>query len=261
MRILPGFLLLFVSCFVAAGDINVIDLRNKTAEDMIPLIEPLLQEGDALTGSGYQLILRTDRATLQQIEKLLEKIDTRPRNLLISVRRVSRETGRNTGVHTTGNVTIGDRPGANVEIHATDRHARRGSDVLQKVRVLEGERATISTGESVPYRTRQVYQHGHWVTVRETVDYEDIGNSFYVRPLVQGDRVTLDIEPAWSDLDRDRGHIRYQSVDTRVSGRLGEWIPLGNIEASSSETGSGILSTHQRRQESRSRLEVKVEVQ
>lgn len=255
------FLLLLAPCFVVAGDINVIDLNNKTAEDVIPLIEPLLQKGDALTGTGYQLILRTDKATLQQIKALLDKIDTRPRNLLISVRNNTRESSRDRGVSSSGSVTIGDHSNTNINIHGLDRRGNRDSDVLQKIRVLEGERATISAGKSVPYRTRQIYQHGHWVTVRETVDYEDVGNRFYVLPRVQGERVTLKIEPEYSSINERNGQVQYQSLETQVSGKLGEWISLGNIDQSSNTKESGILSTRDRRQDIRSNIEVKVEIQ
>ncbi|HIP67303.1 MAG TPA: hypothetical protein EYH06_01770 [Chromatiales bacterium] len=254
------FLILLAPYFVAAGDINVIDLNNKTAEEIIPLIEPLLQKNDALTGTGYQLILRTDKSTLQQIKKLLDKIDTRPRNLLISVRNNTRESGTDRGINTSGSVIVGDHSHADVAVHGLDRRGNRDSDVLQKIRVLEGERATISAGKSVPYRTRQVYQHGHWVTVRETVDYEDVGNSFYVLPRVQGQRVTLEIEPAYSNLNERNGQIQYQSLETQVSGKLGEWISLGNIDQSSNTKEKGILSTRDRRQDIHSNIEVKVEI-
>ena len=254
------FLLLLASLIVSAGDINVIDLNNRTAEDVIPLIEPLLQESDALTGTGYQLILRTDKATLRQIEALLDKIDTRPRNLLVSVRNVTDQHIRDRGVVTSGSVTIGDHSDTQINIHGTDRRSRGDSDVLQKVRVLEGERAFISAGESVPYRSRQIYQNGHWVTVHETVDYEDAGNSFYALPHVQGERVMLEIEPVYSSVDRRNGNIQYQSVETRVSGKLGEWIPLGVIDEQEQTRSNGLLSTHRTERETRSNIEVKVEL-
>lgn len=262
MKVVSLFLLIILApCFVAAVDINVIDLNNRTAEDVIPLIEPLLQKDDALTGTGYQLILRTDKATLRQIKTLLDKIDTRPRNLLISVRNNTRESGMDQGINTSGSVTIGDRTDANVSIYGLDRRGNRDSDVLQKIRVLEGERATISAGKSVPYRTRQIYQHGHWVTVRETVDYEDVGNRFYVLPRVQGERVTLKIEPEYSSINERNGQVQHQSLETQVSGKLGEWISLGNINQTSKTKENGILSTRDRRQDIRSNIEVKVEIQ
>ena len=52
------FLLLLVFCnaLYAAG-MEVIQLHNQTAEELIPIIRPLLGDEGAITGSGYKLIM------------------------------------------------------------------------------------------------------------------------------------------------------------------------------------------------------------
>ena len=243
-----------------AGSIQVLELNHKTASELIPLIKPMLSEGDAITGTGYQLILRTDKATLTQIKSLLQQIDTRPRNLLISVRNNTQQSGRDRELGASGSVVIGDHDRTDIRVYGTDRRNTRDSDVLQKITVLEGERAMVGSGQSVPFRTRQVYRNGRWVTVHENVQFEDVGNSVYVVPSLQGDRVRLSIEPVYSNIEDGSGNIHYQAVNTIVTGRLGEWISLGGIDENIQSRDSGIVSTYRRRKDSYANIEVKVEI-
>ena len=264
MRLLilySGLILAFLlPVAVLADSIQVLELKNKPATDVIPLIEPLLQKNDAVTGTGYQLILRTDQATLGQIKALLDKIDTRPRNLLITVRNNTQQSRSHRGIDASGQVIIGDHDRADVNIRSTDRRNTRDSDVLQSITVLEGQRATIGSGQSIPYRSQQVYRNGRWVTVYENVEFEDVGNSVYVVPTVQGERVRLSIEPEYSSFDRRSGDIQYQSLDTVIVGKLGEWISLGIIDEDIQSSRNGIVSTHRSRKNTYANIEVKVEI-
>jgi hypothetical protein len=59
---------------------------------------------------------------------------------------------------------------------------------------------------------------------------------------VQGDRVQLDIHSRQDRLAGPDGTVDTQTTATRVSGRLGEWIELGDIRESASGQRSGLLS-------------------
>jgi hypothetical protein len=135
----------------------------------------------------------------------------------------------------------------------------------QTVQVLEGYTAFIRAGESRPVRNRQVVRsmvNGQWVDrVIETTDYRDATTGFNVRPRLQGDRVTLDIDPQRETFDdQRRGAVNVQRVATTVSGRLGEWISLGGIGEERSDDRSGILSTRSVRSSDQRGVQVKVEI-
>lgn len=46
---------------VAAGDdeLRVIELKHRPAHEVILLVQPLLTPGDAISGTGFKLIVRT----------------------------------------------------------------------------------------------------------------------------------------------------------------------------------------------------------
>jgi hypothetical protein len=164
----------------AQQSIEIIDLQNRPAAEIIPLIEPLLGPDDVVTGTGFRLIIRVAPATLSQLREVLSAFDAVPRNLVVSVRRGGVETTREREAQLQGrigDVTVGDGSGSRI-IHRQTNDRDRG---VQTLRVLEGQAAFIHAGESVP-----VLRHGGIVlpgaVVGPEVDYRDLERGFLVRP-------------------------------------------------------------------------------
>ena len=82
--------LLLISTLLMADPssrLEVIPLHYRTAEEVIPLIRPFLSEDARISGSGFQLILRTNEKNLEEIKTILTRLDRRPERLLIEVRQ------------------------------------------------------------------------------------------------------------------------------------------------------------------------------
>ena len=239
MNRFPPFVLLLVllsapSAF-AQGTLEVISLRHRTAEQVIPVLRPLLETGGALSGQYNQLIVRTSPANLAQIRSVLDAIDQPARRLVISVRFDNALQSARSGVET--DARISNRgSGANVRIE--DSRSSRGEQVDQRIQVLEGGQATISTGESR--------------------NYAQTGTGIAVVPRVSGNNVTLDIGAQQESFTRG-GAIQGERAVSTVSGRLGEWIDLGGASSASSRSDSGILSSRERTTSGNRTIWVKVE--
>lgn len=255
--LVTGLLLLSLS---AQAELAVIDLGYRTAEELIPALGPIMGPDDVLTGTGYQLIVRGNAQTLEEIRQLLEKLDVRPNNLLITVRRQGSGSSSDRGYAAGGEVVITDRgTGVRGQISGRDGRTDRSGYVTQQLRVIEGSRALISAGESTPVRTRQIYRNGQWLTVTENVEYRDTGDSVYVLPRVQGNRVTLEIEPQSSQWSSGN-QISVDRIQTTVSGQLGEWISLGQSNEASSSEQRGLLSRGSTEHSNNVSYEVRVEI-
>lgn len=283
------FLLLLLSCFLAGSavaqtTVEVIQLRYRQADQVIPVLQPLLGREGSISNFQNQLVIRATPAELAQIKGVLASIDTPPRRLLITVRQDSDVSGNRREAELSGSigndqarVTVpgsASREGGNVVLRDGDDRLRArvvdstqaGSERIgQTVQVLEGNTAFIRAGESRPVRNRQVVRsmvNGQWVDrVVETTDYRDATTGFNVRPRLQGDRVTLDIDPQRENFDdQRRGTVNVQRVATTVSGRLGEWIDLGGINEARSDDRSGTLSTRSARSSEQRGVQVKVEI-
>lgn len=271
-------LVLFAAAALAQERVEVIVLKYRTAEQVIPILQPLVGTEGAVTGMQNKLIVRASPERLAQIKDILARIDTQPRRLMITVRQnTTREAlAREAGVYGTAGgeharVTIPGQPGragGRVELGSGDDRigakvwATEGQETsadVQHLQVLEGNAAFIQVGQSVPYRGRTVYRDARGATVVEdNAGYRDVTSGFYVLPRVAGEQVILEINPQQNTLGA-RGAVNVQQASTTLSGRLGEWIELGGIGQQAESQGSGtVYATRQQRTEQRS-IFVKVE--
>ncbi len=261
----------------AQDKIEVITLNYRAAEQVIPIIQPLLDKDGAVTGMQNRLIIRTSPANLAQIKRVLAQIDTQPKRLMITVRQSTTRDAlaRESSVYGTaggegGRMTLPQTPGAaDARVEVGGERNRAGAKItstrdiensadVQKVQVLEGNPAFIRVGQSVPYRGRTVYRDARGTTVVDDTQFKDVTSGFYVLPRVSGDRVILEINPQRDTLG-SHGAVNIQQAATTLSGRLGEWIELGGIGQQADTSGSGtVYSTRDASTDNRS-IFVKVE--
>ena len=208
----------------AQNSLEIIGLRHRTAEQVIPSLQPLMEPGATLSGQGSQLFVRTSPTNLAELRRALDAIDRPARRLMISVRFDSSLEAERRGLEAGGRVTNRD---AQVELRAQDSRARAEERVEQRVQVLEGARATILTGESRPLRQRQYIQTPAGVVSQEVTVVQEMTSGFEVIPRLSGDTVYVEL------------------AGTTASGRLGEWFLLGAVAMGGSRDARGIASARQ----------------
>jgi hypothetical protein len=104
---------------------------------------------------------------------------------------------------------------------------------------MDGGQAFISVRSERPVGYREVYTSPYGKRVQSGVGYVNADNGFYVRPRLSGDRVVVEVSTRAADFGRG-GAIDTGAVDTRISGRLGEWIPFGGSQDSAERQASGL---------------------
>lgn len=259
-RVWLSFLLLFLTGAVIAAEtrLEVVDLQHRPADQMAEIVQPLLQQDEAVQAHGFQLILRARPDTIRQVRTLLQSLDRAPRRLRISVRHDA----------TTRSVRRGAEAGARIgpddsevraRIYGTE--ARDDGSADQQLQVLEGNPAFIAFGQSVPVGERTVIIESGGATVHDGIQYRDVRSGFYVLPQVRGQRVHLRISPRREAFSRSGGGVvNVQQAETVVEGPLGQWIELGGTLEQTTSRDSGVVYRTQRRSELQARIEVKVEV-
>jgi len=239
---------------VMGQSLEVIDLKYRSAAEVIPVLQPLLEQGGALTGQDYKLFVRTSPANLRQLRAALAQIDRKPNQLLVSVRRsteqeIERERAQ-------ASAAVSNR-GAAVTVNATDSNARDRSDALASVQVIEGNSALINSGSDVPIVTAVAARGGRRPFAGAVTEYRNLSSGFVVTPRVNGTQVVLDIEQ--QDERVVNGTVQTQHLTTQASGPLGEWIRLGGVSESASTQQRGILSRQYSTQTDAREVWVKVE--
>ena len=271
---LRGVLSLILWCALnpsyAQEKIEVLTLRYHSAQEMLPLIEPLVGKNGAVTGMQNRLIIRSDAAHLAQIKQVLASIDTQPKRLQITVRQhTTREAlSRDADIYgsvggRSGRVSLPRQTEGTTSVQALGTRGRVGANVTstrdiessadtQTLQVLEGNAAFIRVGLAVPYTTQSVYRDGRRTSVVEDTQFQDATSGFYVLPRLAGDTVTLEIRPQHNTVD-GQGRLNVQEAATTISARLGEWIELGGVGQRSSSSGKGtVYSTRDISEDNRS---------
>ena len=77
-------LMLLVST-AQADSISTIQLQHRPAEEVIPIVEPMLGADDAISGQGFKIFLRSSPATLARVRDMIDVLDTPAKILQISV--------------------------------------------------------------------------------------------------------------------------------------------------------------------------------
>jgi len=204
-----------------SSSLEIIQLKNRTANEMMPLLEPVLDKDGVISGTGFQLIIRTSKQNLTELRKIIQKLDTAPRQLLITVKQLSEDEYRKQ--HSSARIQASkDSTTVDARIYGTSGADKENK--IQKVRVLEGNQAFIEIGQSIPIGERTITNN----TVQESVRYKDVTSGFYVLPRIsgnkeEGERVTLRISPHKASLSSEGGgKINIQQMDTTVRGKPGE---------------------------------------
>jgi type II secretory pathway component GspD/PulD (secretin) len=182
--------------------LEIIPLKHRTVEQVLPVLRPLLEPGATLSGSRGQILLRASAANVAEIRRALDAIDRPSRRLQISVRLDDALESERREIRASG--TISNR-GASASVSAEEARHAAAERVDQRLQVLEGGHAFIFTGQSNSFR--------------------DTASGFEVTPRLSGSQVHLDIAQ-----QRDAGS-QSQRLSSSVTTRLGEWVEIASSGA------------------------------
>ncbi|MFK8068503.1 MAG: hypothetical protein AB8D52_09670 [Gammaproteobacteria bacterium] len=232
--------------------LEIIPLKHRLVNDVVPILQPLVVEGGSVSGMNDQLIIRTTDQNMRDLIRTLEVIDQPLRSLKISVRYDTQSTHQNRehgvdGYYNSGNVRIETRnrrsnsrnrvvvsardKNGGVRYRSNSTRSQFDDDDVYFVRTVEGQSAWIQTGKSIPEHERTVVLRPYGSDVYDSVNYRDITSGFYVVPNLSGDNVTLFISPERSRVNNSSGYgrVETQQAETTITGKLGQWIELGGV--------------------------------
>jgi type II secretory pathway component GspD/PulD (secretin) len=211
VRLAAALALAAAAPLAAQHALEIIPLRHRTADQVLPALRPLLEPGATLSGTGNQLIVRTSPANLSDLRLALEALDRPARRLQISVRFDGSRAAAYGRVEAAGSVS---ERGSRFALRAEESRSGSVERVDQRVQVLEGGRAIITSGRSRPVRQR-IHTPGGVVS-QEVVVVHDQATGFEVVPRLSGRGVQLDIA----------GQAGAQHTATQVEIPLGQWVEL-----------------------------------
>lgn len=273
-------LLTFASAESIAAGFEVIPLKYRPAQMILPSLQAVASDDTQITAANNQLILKGDAAEVAQIRALIETLDTPLAQFRISLRQNNTLQQNSSAIahdfeyqreSSSGNIRIGTTtldgkpvpPSQSGSGHSTyssttyvkNRSTQSRGNTHQTINALEGHPARIETGKEIPFLSRNPYD----ATVTE--DYKPVTTGFYVTPTASGDnRVTLDISAQKQKIKR----TYTQEIDTAgfsstINARLGEWINVGGALESAANNRKSTGKRYRVNSSDQYQLELKVE--
>lgn len=256
-------MLLAMTPLTFADELTVIELHHRQAEDLLPVLKPLAGPNVALSGIEYKLLARGNAVDLARLREAVAVLDRAQRQLLLSVRYGSSPQTSTNDMRVTG--AVGNR-GSQLALRGVDKTQTVEDTDISSVRVLEGNRAFIASGQNVPVITAVAVPSATGpVIAGVTTDYRELSSGFSVLPRVNGSQVILEISSQQqrpinnNSSGQNNGSATVARVTTTVAGQIGEWLVIGGMESSAIETSSGIGSRRIATQSDRRTIAIKVE--
>lgn len=251
---------------VAAPRTEIIPLNYRTAEDVLPVAQQVLGNEGRVTAYGNQLVVNAELAKIRELQQVLEQLDTRPHQLLISVDTLDGSQGSQSGYSVNGSVSAGnvDIQAGRGEVNGRDQvriinrstNSRGGG--TQQVRTTEGSPAFIQVGQSQPVTNAGIGPYGQ---VYSQTEYRDANQGMYVTASITGNLVHITLSTRNDRFNGNyQGSMNTSSADTSVSGPIGQWIEIGGVSQSNQSTQNGYTRQYSTQGRSDSSLRVKVEV-
>lgn len=275
-----GFLIFFLTAptVLAQQNLEVIPLNNRQAEELIPMLRPLLGSNETITGMHNQLIVRASPRKLREIKSILEKIDAELKNLRITVKQGFRSKLNKLEQGIDADIPLGEA--GRVIINSADKnvggliiegeegvlrgrllHKKSELDEMdtQVITTLEGNPATIYFSQRVPLNEKRRVRNGSKFIELESTRFKDVRTGFIVLPHIRGDQVVLEISPQQSRVKN--GKIETTGLNTVIKGQVGKWLELGGLSLNENEQSSGIASNNFSGRVQKRSIFVKVELQ
>lgn len=255
-----------------AESIHYFDLQNRPADEVIPLLQPLLQQHEAISGSGYQLFIKTSNQRKQEITNLITVIDKAIKTFHISVTNdeyLAEDQNSIDGSITvsSGNadIEVGSHPinKSGVTVNIDTRSVEDKSNNTQFVQVQEGKPAFISRESLhiIPIYAYVQRANGNFLIEHNNLSPSKQDGFYVVARSANSKSANITIQSASSNRKTYQGYGQDQTyIDTTLTVPLGKWIEIGgNTETRESES-KGILYRTKKNQERYKKVFLKIEL-
>ena len=244
-----GAALLTLAFSAAAGGLEIYVPRNRTAEELAPLVQAMLADQGSAVADPHsgKIVLSGDPAAIASALEALRSLDQAVRQYRVESETSTREaldraSASVAGWIEAGNLRIGRVVGPEgVNLHASAGGAGSSARVAASVVVMEGRSAEIWTGADYPVTTRTVERAGPYGRVTETTELVPVRSGFRVRPRSAGpEAIEVEITPIVEELGPE-GSIRETGASTQIRVRPGESVAIGGLTRRESSAGADVF--------------------
>ena len=265
-------LALLSPALLASESIHYFDLKNRPADEVIPLIRPLLHNTEAMSGDGYQIFIKAPANRIEEIKNLISAVDRASKNFRISVTSDEYAAINENNINASIQIESGDakvnvgkyhRKDPGVTVNIDTRNTENKSDKTQFVQVQEGKPAYISKEN---LRITPIYSYvqrpnGNFLIEHNRLSPSRQDGFYVVARSADNKSANISIQSTSSGSRTYQGYGQEQTyVDTTLRVRLGEWFEIGGNTESRNSESKGVLHRTKKNEERYNKIFLKIEL-
>ena len=202
---------------------------------IIPLMMPSTN-GLVITTIDRKLVVRGTAEQHQVVVEMLRELDAPPKNIQINVQfnRKGQTSHSEIGWKQKGPIIIGDGDiQGSMEGRFSQRSRSVSENTTQMLVAMDGRRASLRVGETVPQVTWLMEYGYHWGYVQQVdIEWRDVGSFLTVEPTIVSPgviRIKLTPELSGRLENGDRQRIQFTHLTTEVLVGDGQSISIGGF--------------------------------
>ncbi len=234
--LLSLIMLLMSSIAWAEDTIEMIQLNHRSPSDIMEQVHAFMPQGTTARSYNNMIIVKASPAGIKEIRSLIETLDTPLQRVKITVLNSDRELSHDDLRQLSTDIWVSNR-GVSGSVSVDSRSGRHRSEINQTYQAqgIAGSPIFISMGRSIPQQERYLVflPYGG---IAEQVDnyYLNVNSGFQAVVRVQENSLAIvDVHPVFSRFtgyDKEYKPYQYSEIVTQISGTVGSWIKLGQID-------------------------------
>jgi len=260
-QLLFTIFLVFSQLSFANQVIETIQLNHRLPTEILPEIQAFLSDNATARAFNNVLIVKAERAEIENIKQLLNKLDVPPQRIEISVLRSYDSISDRQNTHLGGDIHVENSDiSGHIAVDSWSSHDNKNKEQAYKAVGIAGKPVLILMGEDIPQQEQYlVLRHDGDLAIQSQTHYISLNNGFEaLARILPNNQVIIDIHPMFSQQEKHYGSITNTNVITSVSGPVGSWLEIGQISNRQNIKKQGTTSYHSHKEKQQS-IYIKVE--
>ncbi len=241
---------LFSSYVCADTSIETIQINHRLAQDVLPEVTAFLPENATARAFNNMIIIKAEPATINEVKKLINKLDTPPQRLRLTLLKTATKLVDEQQSQWQGDVVISDDvKSASVSVKTWSTQTDNNSNAKYQAQGIAGVPMKLNMGQLIPQSQQNVFLRFNGdVVVQSNTQYIPINNGFEaIASVLPNNQVSIEIYPQFSSFSKRHGSIDRTQLITTISGPAATWLELAqiNTNANSEQDGAKQYQTHQ----------------
>lgn len=241
---------LFFSCAIAETRIETIQINHRLALDILPEITAFLPEQATARAFNNMIIIKAEPATINEVKKLINKLDTPPQRIRLSLLKTAIELADEQRSQWRGDIVISeDAKSASASVKKWSTQTENNTNAKYQAQGIAGVPVKLNIGQLIPQAQQAVFLRFNGdVVVQSNIEYIPINNGFEaIATVLPNNQVSIEIYPQFSRYSKRHGSIDRTQLITTISGPASTWLELAQIDnnANSEKNSDRHYRTHQ----------------